>query len=68
MSVLFDLIRDSINVAKKSIPSIGTEANPMLLGDTAFWIDNDNLVYDQPSSLWDVSGLMKDIVYWTLKG
>lgn len=58
------LIKESIENAKKLIPSIGTENNPLILGNTAFWMDGDIIKFDIDVMAWDISAWTNDVMYW----
>lgn len=62
------LIKESIENAQKLIPSIGTENNPLILGNTAFWMDEDKIKFDIDVMAWDIPAWTNDVMYWIRTG
>ena len=62
------LIKESIENAQKLIPSIGTENNPLILGNTAFWMDGDTIKFDIDVMAWDIPAWTNDVMYWIRTG
>lgn len=58
------LIKESIENAQKLIPSIGTENNPLILGNAAFWMDEDKIKFDIDIMAWDIPAWTNDVMYW----
>lgn len=62
-----ELIKESIENAQKLIPSIGSENNPLILGNTAFWIEEDTIKFDIDVMAWDIPAWTNDVMYWLRK-
>lgn len=65
------LIKESIENAQKLIPSIGTENNPLILGNVAFWIDDNKtsgISFDTSVYSWDIPAWTNDVMYWIRTG
>ena len=65
--LVLNLVKDSIEAAQKQVPSLGTESNPLILGNVAFWIDDNKpsgISFDTSVYSWDIPAWTKDVMYW----
>lgn len=68
MMICKGLIQEAIENAQALNPSIGTENNPLILGNTAFWMDEGTIKFDIDVMAWDIPAWTNDVMYWIRTG